>query len=112
MHYLADLTQHTTQQPGLQGGDMIRLLASYNTGPAALAKWERDSAVSSEDPFLYMELLPNAETREYVHRALSYLWIYASKMNLPKPSLQALAHNQWPDFAEETALANRKITLH
>ncbi|MBS0980082.1 transglycosylase SLT domain-containing protein [Acetobacter thailandicus] len=112
VHYLADLTQHTTQQPGLQGGDMIRLLASYNTGPAALAKWERDSAVSSEDPFLYMELLPNAETREYVHRALSYLWIYASKMNLPKPSLQALAHNQWPDFAEETALANRKITLH
>jgi hypothetical protein len=58
---------------------------------------------------MFMELLPNQETRNYVHRTLTYLWRYAAKMKLPTPSLSALAHGTWPDFADETALAS---TLH
>ncbi|MCG4257423.1 lytic transglycosylase domain-containing protein [Acetobacter senegalensis] len=103
VQYLADLTQHNTHL-SVRGGDMIRLLASYNAGPSALARWEK-AAAASDDPLLFMELIPNTETRDYVHRALSYLWIYASKLKLPTPSLTALTLNKWPDFADEQALA-------
>ncbi|WP_415474603.1 transglycosylase SLT domain-containing protein [Acetobacter persici] len=104
VQYLADLTRHNPHTP-LRGGDMIRLLASYNAGPTALARWEK-AASSSDDPLLFMELIPNTETRDYVHRALSYLWIYAAKLKLPTPSLATLARNEWPDFADEQALAH------
>ena len=41
-----------------------------------------------------------------MHRALTYLWIYAGKLKLPTPSLAALAQGAWPDFADEQALAH------
>lgn len=104
VQYLADLTRHNSHL-SVRGGDMIRLLASYNAGPSALARWEREAA-QADDPLLFMELLPNKETRDYVHRALTYLWIYAGKLKLPTPSLSALAQNAWPDFADEQALAH------
>ncbi|WP_415423080.1 transglycosylase SLT domain-containing protein [Acetobacter okinawensis] len=107
VQYLAKRTQQANHTEA-RGGDMIRLLASYNAGPNALAHWE-NMAASSDDPLLFMELLPNQETRNYVHRTLTYLWRYAAKMKLPAPSLSALAHGTWPDFADETALAR---TLH
>ncbi|WP_342803925.1 transglycosylase SLT domain-containing protein [Acetobacter fabarum] len=107
VQYLAKLTQQANHTEA-RGGDIIRLLASYNAGPNALAHWE-NMAASSDDPLMFMELLPNQETRNYVHRTLTYLWRYAAKMKLPAPSLSALAHGTWPDFADETALAS---TVH
>ncbi|MFT8585705.1 transglycosylase SLT domain-containing protein [Acetobacter papayae] len=107
VHYLAQLT-HQTSHTDAEGGDMIRLLASYNVGPAALAHWENTGAAPA-DPLLYIELLPNVETRDYVHRTLTYLWRYASKMKLPAPSLTALSKGDWPSFAQERALAH---TVH
>ncbi|MFT9143737.1 MAG: lytic transglycosylase domain-containing protein [Acetobacter orientalis] len=104
VQYLAELTRHNSHLP-IRGGDMIRLLASYNAGPSALARWEREAA-QADDPLLFMEMLPNKETRDYVHRALTYLWLYAGKLKLPTPSLTALAQNDWPDFADEQALAH------
>jgi soluble lytic murein transglycosylase-like protein len=106
--YLAALTN--TQQGMLAGGDLLRMLASYNAGPTSLAHWE--AAVDHDDPLLFIETLPNIETRDYVHHALTYLWVYAGKMGLPTPSLAALARGQWPDFASERALAGRNPVLH
>ena len=88
-------------------GDLIRLLASYNAGPNRVADW----AIGS-DPLLFMEAIPNAETRGFVHRALTYLWIYGGQLGLPSPSLDALGADIWPSYAPEVALAGAKITLH
>ncbi|WP_415491329.1 transglycosylase SLT domain-containing protein [Acetobacter sp.] len=107
VQYLAELTRQASHTDA-RGGDIIRLLASYNAGPSALAHWESAGA-SAADPLLFIELLPNTETRDYVHRTLTYLWRYAAKMKLPAPSLAALAHGTWPDFADEKALAQ---TVH
>ncbi|QEO17596.1 transglycosylase SLT domain-containing protein [Acetobacter vaccinii] len=104
VQYLAQLTSQNTHTEA-RGGDIIRLLASYNAGPSALAHWE-NSGNTPDDPLLFMELLPNAETRDYVHHTLAYLWRYAAKMKLPAPSLATLARNEWPDFADEKALAS------
>lgn len=90
-------------------GDLIRLLASYNAGPNAVAHW-RDGRpeLSREDPLMYIETLPVRETRDFVHRGLSYLWIYADRMDLPTPSLDALAQGNWPRFDDEQRMASAR----
>ncbi len=86
-------------------GDLIRLLASYNAGPNALVRWTGGPAASEHDPLLFIETLPVRETRDFVHRALSYLWIYAARMDLPAPSLDTLAQGEWPRFDDERKMA-------
>ena len=84
------------------GGDLIRLLASYNAGPGNLARWSvamRDNG----DPLLFIEAIPAWETRAFVQRVLAYSWIYAARMNLPTASLDQLSAGAFPRF---TLLAN------
>ncbi len=88
-------------------GDLIKLLASYNAGPNRVAGWTPQS-----DPLLFMEAIPNEETRGFVHRALTYLWIYGRQLGLPSPSLDALAADVWPSYASEVALAGAKVVVH
>ena len=97
-----DYVLYLAGQDGVRG-DLIRLLASYNAGPNALSSWNMDA--SAGDPLLYIESLPNTETRNFVHRALAYLWIYAGRMGQPAPSLDTLAQGGWPRFAAEQKLA-------
>ena len=92
-------------------GDLIRLLASYNAGPNRLADWAVPDA-GTGDPLLFMEAIPVAETRDFVHRSLTYLWIYAARLGLPAPSLDALAADIWPSYAPEVALAGATVTVH
>lgn len=78
--------------------DLIRLLAAYNSGPGSLARWGprvRDDG----DPFLFIEAIPNRETRAFVQRVLAYSWIYASRLGLSSPSLDALAADTFPRFS-------------
>ncbi len=90
-------------------GDLIRLLASYNAGPNAVARWNDARAdASGDDPLLFIETLPVRETRDFVHRALSYLWIYAARMTMPAPSLDVLARGGWPRFDDEQKMAGAR----
>ena len=89
-------------------GDLIRLLASYNAGPNALARWDARADASGDDPLLFIEALPVRETRDFVHRALSYLWIYAARMTMPAPSLDVLAQGGWPRFDDERKMAGAR----
>ena len=90
---------YLARQPGI-GDDLVRLLASYNAGPSAVA----GCRAGGRDPLLFIEGLPTDETREYVRRAFTYLWIYADRLHLPSPSLAALAAGRWPRFSEEVGL--------
>lgn len=79
------------------GGDLIRLLASYNSGPGNFARWNaalRDNG----DPLLFIEAIPVAETRGFVQHVLTYTWIYAERLNLPAPSLDQLSGGAFPHF--------------
>jgi len=108
--YLAQLSR-STSATGLtpDGGDLIRVLASYNAGPGMLT---HDNPMTTADPLLFIETLPGTETRDYVHHALTYLWIYARKMDLPTPSLAALGRGEWPGFAAEQQMAPHSVTFH
>ncbi|MBI0435464.1 lytic transglycosylase domain-containing protein [Roseomonas sp. KE0001] len=78
-------------------GDLIRMLAAYNNGPGNVGRWA-PNVRHQNDPFLFIESIPVTETRVYVQRVLAYSWIYASRLGLPAPSLDAMAAGRFPRF--------------
>ncbi|MCB8874291.1 lytic transglycosylase domain-containing protein [Acidisoma silvae] len=95
-------------------GDLIRILASYNAGPSETSTWSNAQA-AEHDPLLYIEMIPNTETRQFVFSVLRYSWAYAAQLNLPVPSLDALADGDFPHLtsngAAGTAIAS-STTIH
>ena len=110
--YLANQSSRVATVTPPEGGDLVRVLASYNAGPGAIARWEGAQKADMHDPLFFMETLPNNETRDYVHRALTYTWLYAHRMGLPSPSLKALTRSEWPSFGEEQAMAHERMALN
>ena len=88
-------------------GDLLRMLASYNAGPTEAAGWN-NAQVAEHDPLLYIEMIPNEQTRRFVFCVLRYSWAYAQQLNLPIPSLDALAEGQFPRMtgSAHTAIAS------
>ena len=89
LHYLAGLNA--------VGNDLLRVLASYNTGPSNFVRRAGDLR-DMGDPLLFIEAIPVPETREFVVRALTYTWLYAARLHLPAPSLEAMADGIFPPF--------------
>lgn len=83
--------------------DLIRLLAAYNDGVGGFATWDGDIRDPGNDPFLYIEAIPVPETRRFVQRVLANTWIYAARLGLPAPSLDALASGRDPTVGPELA---------
>jgi len=79
------------------GDDLLHVLASYNAGPSSFARW-LGSVHDAGDPLMFIEAIPNNETRAFVRRSLTYTWIYAARLHLPAPSLDQLAADDWPRF--------------
>lgn len=100
MLYLADAVSKAGGVDAEKGGDLLRVLASYNAGPQAIVHWE-SLQNEQHDPLYYVETLPNTETRHYVHKVMTATWLYAYHMGLDVPSLRALSEAQWPSFAQE-----------
>jgi soluble lytic murein transglycosylase-like protein len=91
--YLAYLLEH-----GRVRGDLFRLLAAYNGGPGNLGKWLRQID-DQGDPLLFIESLPSHETRVFIERVLSNMWIYRARLGQAAPSLDAIAAGDWPGYA-------------
>jgi soluble lytic murein transglycosylase-like protein len=90
---------YLAEQDGISG-DLIRMLAAYNSGPGSFARWSatlRDNG----DPLLFIEAIPNVETRNFVRHALTYTWLYATRMRLPARSLDELAAGDYPRFTDD-----------
>jgi soluble lytic murein transglycosylase-like protein len=95
--YLAYLSRRD-----LAGDDLLRVLASYNAGPTAVQRW----ADPGTDSLLFLELMPNPETRRFVQRTLTNLWAYAARFGLQTPSLDAMVDGGWPHFSPEFRAGN------
>ena len=85
------------------GGDLIRLLASYNSGPGSFVRWS-GTIKHMGDPLLFIESVPTDETRAYIPRALALTWLYAAQLGLPAPSLDEIAAGSWPVFEERAPM--------
>ncbi len=86
-------------------GDLISVLASYNSGPGNFMRWSSEIR-DNGDPLLFIEAIPIAETRDFVPNVLAASWIYAARLHRPAPSLNSLAAGEFPDF---TPLAGQGI---
>ncbi len=90
------------------GDDLFSLTVAYNAGPGNLNRWKRQLGSVTEDPLLFIESIPVAETRAYVEKVLANFWIYRHRLGQPTPSLEAIAKGNRARYAalddDETAL--------
>jgi soluble lytic murein transglycosylase-like protein len=89
-------------------GDLVLLAIAYNAGPGNLAKWRKQAAYD-QDPLLFVESIPSAETRQYIERVLTNFWIYQQRLSRESPSLDALASGAWPMYSPPTLLASTAV---
>ena len=94
---------------GLSGKrqDLFSLAVAYNGGPGNLRKWRRKMA-KKVGPLMFIESIPSRESRGYVERVLSNLWIYRVRLGQATPSLDAVAAGDWPAY---TALDGKESPL-
>jgi soluble lytic murein transglycosylase-like protein len=81
-----------------QNNSLFALAAAYNSGPGNLQRWMAASD-NNDDSLLFVESIPNAETRIYVKRVMMNLWMYRKRLNEPPDGLDETASGQWPFYA-------------
>ena len=79
--------------------DLFLLAAAWNGGPGNLNKWRRRTNYMG-DPLFFIESLPSRETRIFIERVLSNLWIYRNRLDQRTPSLDAIAAGEWPVYVK------------
>jgi soluble lytic murein transglycosylase len=78
------------------GGQLPRVIASYNAGPLPVARWA--SINDKGDPLLWIESIPYWETRYYVPAVMRNMWVYQGLNDEGTTSLHAMAEHRWPMF--------------
>ena len=78
-------------------GNLFLMAAAYNGGSGNLRKWMRETDYA-DDPLLFIESIPAPETRDFIERVLTNLWIYRARLGQDAPSLAALANGGWPVY--------------
>jgi soluble lytic murein transglycosylase len=78
-------------------GNLLELGGAYNAGPLAVDRW-RSTKAGGNDPLLFVESIPVAETRSYVKRLMLYHWLYRRRFGQDAKSLDETARGQWPIY--------------
>ena len=102
--YIVDLLQHQLIQ-----NNIIKMLVAYNAGMGNLVKFEK--SFSTSDPLLYIESFPAYETRNYIKRVMSNLWLYHARLNQPIDELKDLSDGKWPVYNSEDEYVYNKYAL-
>lgn len=83
--------------------NMVYLLAAYNAGPGSVMNWQKNGH-DAEDPLLFIESMPFAQTRDYVQSVMGNYWVYSEMLgNSDNHSVMALAANRWPHYERSHA---------
>ena len=78
-------------------GNLFYALTAYNSGPAKLREWQR-RVDYRDDPLLFIESIPSWETRIYIERVLTNLWIYRIRFGQATHSLETIVSGGWPTY--------------
>jgi soluble lytic murein transglycosylase len=79
-------------------GNLFQLAAAYNAGPAALTRWIGARPSITDDPLLFIESIPIAETRNYIKRVMTMYWLYGRRAGKGTPTLEETAEGKWPAY--------------
>ena len=72
-------------------------LSAYNSGPAKLREWQR-RVDYRDDPLLFIESIPSRETRIFIERVLTNMWIYRLRFGQTPRSLETIISGGWPTY--------------
>lgn len=100
--YIVDLLAH----PNVEN-NIIKMLVAYNAGMGTLVKFEK--GFDTYDPLLYIESFPAYETRGYIKRVMSNMWLYRARLNQPLTSMRELADGDWPLYNSEDEYVQKQI---
>lgn len=75
-------------------GDLFNMALAYNGGPGNLRRWQREVGV--EDPLLFIESVPNPESRDFVERVLTNFWVYRQRLGQKPQSRDRVAAGLLP----------------
>lgn len=78
-------------------GNLIYLAAAYNAGPGRVIEWQKQLRVN-DDPLLFIESIPFAETRSYVLQVMTNYWIYHEILGRKPESVASLLDGRWPSY--------------
>lgn len=98
------------------GDDLISLLVAYNAGQGNLSTWKARFKQNfiSEDPLLFLETIPAAETRNYVEYVMANYWLYSLRAGNEQPglnTLRAAAQGKPMRYAYEPQSQNSRVKL-
>lgn len=86
-------------------GDLFDMAVAYNGGPGNLRRWKRN--IEIEDPLLFIESIPNTESRDFVEKVLTNVWIYRARLGQPAPSREEVAAGRLPLYEALDQLAEQ-----
>jgi soluble lytic murein transglycosylase-like protein len=89
------------------GGDLFDVAAAYNGGPGNLRRWKREMGV--DDPLLFIESIPNAESRDFVEKVLTNFWIYRARLGQPIPERDKVAAGELPLYEALDNIAGEDV---
>ena len=78
-------------------GNLFALAIAYNGGPGNLKRWRENLGIE-DDPLLFIESIPVAETRDYIERVLTNYWAYRARFGESVATLDQTAAGQWPVY--------------
>ena len=84
-------------------GDLFKMAVAYNGGPGNLRRWDRKMEIS--DPLLFVESIPNPESRDFVEKVLTNVWVYRARLGQPAPTREKVAAGQLPLYEAIDQLA-------
>jgi len=85
-------------------GDLFKMAVAYNGGPGNLRRWDRKMEIS--DPLLFVESIPNPESRDFVEKVLTNVWVYRARLGQSAPTRDKVAAGQLPLYEAVDQLAN------
>lgn len=78
-------------------GNLFFLAAAYNSGPGSMQRW-LESVKHHNDALMFIEAIPNRETRVFIEKVMTNLWIYRSRLGQPMTSMDAVCAGDWPMY--------------
>lgn len=100
--YIVDLLAHSNIN-----NNIIKMLAAYNAGMGTMVDFEKN--FETYDPLLYIESFPTYETRSYIKRVMSNMWLYRARLDQPLTTMKELANGEWPLYNSEDEYVQKQI---
>jgi len=82
-------------------GSLIGLCAAYNAGLGNVSRWLA-AHEGNDDPLLFIESIPVPETRDYIKRVLTNMWMYRKRFGEPPDGLEEAAAGKWPLYSAQS----------